>query len=351
MSIDRPEELRNVILAVASELRKKTGLPMMPVKPFMYSSRYMMVRYEARDTNGEVHKEVLPFYDNSVCWQNRSMPAPRILYNLPRVRTATHVFVVEGEKTADFVNGLGFDPTVVATTSPHGASSPYRTDWAPLSNKHVVILPDNDKAGRKYKEYVLRLLIGILPQPKSVRIIRLQKLWPPEEPLFDGADIADLSMPAGELRTRLIEAIKAAKPISLDSVRSQRQPKLQPMAPTRRTNAVDNYAQAEADLTTFGQRRQGDGGSTAVRVARYLRRGYLLSATEAMELFRQWNARNKEPYSATDLQRKFDAIDGAPSQRPDGFRLRRQKMSLAGLDPTMEGLHPPDDPSSIDVVT
>lgn len=86
------------------------------------------------------------------------------LYNLPAILAAPKncpVFVVEGEKAADSIIGLGSSKdAVVATTSAHGAKSPQRTDWSPLKGRQVVLVPDNDSAGEKYVAAVARLIKG-----------------------------------------------------------------------------------------------------------------------------------------------------------------------------------------------
>jgi putative DNA primase/helicase len=55
------------------------------------------------------------------------------------------VWLVEGEKCADLLTGLG----LVATTS-GGADSVSRADWSALHDREVIIWPDNDQAGMKY---------------------------------------------------------------------------------------------------------------------------------------------------------------------------------------------------------
>ena len=70
----------------------------------------------------------------------------RVLYRLPEVLAADEVIVVEGEKDADRLRALGF----VATTNPQGAGK-WRPEYAEaLAGKRVVVLPDNDEAGRKH---------------------------------------------------------------------------------------------------------------------------------------------------------------------------------------------------------
>lgn len=99
------------------------------------------------------------------------------LYCLPELSQADLIVVTEGEKAADAARSIGF----VATSSAHGAQSPNKTDWTPLAGKSVIILPDNDDAGRKYAETVAQILhkLGC-----SVRIVDLPDL-------LKGGDIVD----------------------------------------------------------------------------------------------------------------------------------------------------------------
>lgn len=76
-------------------------------------------------------------------------PEPRPLYNQPGLHTANSIVLVEGEKCADALIKNG----ICATTAMHGANAPIdKTDWSPLTGKHVVIWPDNDDTGKRYAE-------------------------------------------------------------------------------------------------------------------------------------------------------------------------------------------------------
>ena len=85
----------------------------------------------------------------------------RVLYRLPAVIDAGAqgygVYVVEGEKDADALTAEG----LVATTSPMGAGK-WRSEYAEaLAGAQVVILPDNDEAGRKHGEDVSSALRAV----------------------------------------------------------------------------------------------------------------------------------------------------------------------------------------------
>ena len=84
-----------------------------------------------------------------------------ILYNLTRLEFATTVVITEGEKDADRVTNLklcdAHRSEIVATTS---GGSDIRSDALadPLRGKRVIVMPDSDEAGSKYKEEVMASL-------------------------------------------------------------------------------------------------------------------------------------------------------------------------------------------------
>ncbi len=74
-------------------------------------------------------------------------PDPRPLYNQPGMAVAEAVVLVEGEKCAEALTGIG----LCATTAMHGANAPVdKTDWSPLAGKAVAAWPDRDKPGWDY---------------------------------------------------------------------------------------------------------------------------------------------------------------------------------------------------------
>ena len=108
-------------------------------------------------------------------------PNPRPLYNQPDMLKATQVVLVEGEKAASALIGQG----IVATTAMFGANAQLdKTDWSPLNGKHVIIWPDNDKAGHQYAQAVSQYLAktGLL---LSLRVLSI----PDDKPnRWDAAD-------------------------------------------------------------------------------------------------------------------------------------------------------------------
>jgi len=116
-------------------------------------------------------------------WRLEQMSEPRPLYgvgSLP-VKVRERVYVVEGEKCVDAASGLG----LLAVTSAGGSNAASKTDWSALASLNVVILPDNDDAGRQYAADVAAILHELDP-PATVRVVELDGLEP-------GGDVADWS--------------------------------------------------------------------------------------------------------------------------------------------------------------
>lgn len=121
-------------------------------------------------------------------WSTRGVR--RVLYNLPAVLAAAGrkpIFVVEGEKDADRLASLG----VTATTCPGGAGKWRDAYSETLRNSTVVLVPDNDPAGRGHARKVGKSLEGVAA---SIRVLELPDL-PPK------GDISDWFDAGGELET------------------------------------------------------------------------------------------------------------------------------------------------------
>ena len=101
-------------------------------------------------------------------WQDQK---PKLLYRLPELlaETQRHVFVGEGEKDADKLVGLG----LLATCNPGGAGKWLDQYSEVLSERSVILLPDNDKAGRAD---VLQKVESLLRHQCKVRVVELPGL-------------------------------------------------------------------------------------------------------------------------------------------------------------------------------
>lgn len=140
------------------------------------------------DVNGNVIATVSR-YDTSAGKQFRpydvragkyKAPEPRPLYNLPGIKTATTVIVVEGEKAAQALIDAGF----CATTAMFGANAPVgKTDWSPLRKKDILIWPDNDEPGKKHAQAVAERLKS--EDPYAIAIVNVPNDKPDK---WDAAD-------------------------------------------------------------------------------------------------------------------------------------------------------------------
>ena len=109
-----------------------------------------------------------------------SPPEPRPLFNQPGMVSASLVVLVEGEKCAQALIGVG----IVATTAMHGANAPVdKTDWTPLAGKTVLVWPDRDKPGWEYATHAAQAIL-------SAGAISCHVLYPPEN-AAQGWDAAD----------------------------------------------------------------------------------------------------------------------------------------------------------------
>ena len=82
---------------------------------------------------------------------------------------AAFVFIPEGERDVDRLRGHGLTATCNAGGA--GKWSKSLSDW--LKDRNVIILPDNDKAGREHAEKVAKSLAGIV---STVRVVELPGL-------------------------------------------------------------------------------------------------------------------------------------------------------------------------------
>lgn len=85
-------------------------------------------------------------------------PAERVLYQLPAIQWARSagatVYVVEGERDADRLLGMGYP----ATTNVSGAGSWFGHYAESLVDCHVIVIADNDQVGRAHARHVVSTL-------------------------------------------------------------------------------------------------------------------------------------------------------------------------------------------------
>jgi putative DNA primase/helicase len=130
----------------------------------------IVAAYPYRDSSGRVLFEVVRREpkgfaarrpDGAGGWLWNLQGVERVLYRLPEILAAVRdgrtVWVVEGEKDAEALAGLGLE----ATTNPGGAGKWRAHHAEPLQGASVVIVPDNDAAGRRHAAAVAASLAGI----------------------------------------------------------------------------------------------------------------------------------------------------------------------------------------------
>jgi len=176
--------------------------PSRTVNPGAYSSRppqgELLEAYSYLDETGTLLFQACRFEpktfrlrrpDGQGGWEYNLKGVQLVPYNLPDVLQAQMVFIAEGEKDCINLKHVG----LTASCNPMGAKK-----WRPEYNRYfegkdVVILPDNDDAGRKHGDSVARHLHGTAA---SVKILALPGL--PEK--GDVSDWLEAGGTAEELR-------------------------------------------------------------------------------------------------------------------------------------------------------
>ncbi len=177
---------RQHIVAVSAQNGAAAHTPRQP-------RRRIVATYDYVDADGTVIYETVRYSPKGFCqrrpdghgdwiWQNALDGVPRVPYRLPELLASPTrtLFIVEGEKDADRLASAGF----VATCNASGAEK-----WTDALSEHlrgrarVVVLPDNDGAGRRHGQGVARSVTTVALLP-DVRVIELPGL-------SEGGDISD----------------------------------------------------------------------------------------------------------------------------------------------------------------
>lgn len=129
------------------------------VKPYRYtdaSNKDVLAVFRCEPAIGGKGKkgfiQATPYKDG---WALQGLSGKLPLYNQVGIKDAESVVVVEGEKAADALIGIG----ICATTAPGGAGKDAAdVDWSPLEGRPVYLWPDNDEPGRAHMERVAKAL-------------------------------------------------------------------------------------------------------------------------------------------------------------------------------------------------
>jgi hypothetical protein len=164
---------RSFVTLDAASSRMAARLGMLETRRDIYVGADNAERFAVLRFDGSDRKEYRPFHLSDRGWSVGDPEGRLPLFNLPTLlaRPNESVFVTEGEKAACELSTIG----VLVTTSAHGAKSAAKTDWAPLADRSVVILPDNDDEGQSYALSVREILRKPNP-PSRVKIVSLPGL-------------------------------------------------------------------------------------------------------------------------------------------------------------------------------
>lgn len=121
-------------------------------------------------------KRFVPYHINEAgSWQIGSGKQPYPLFGLNLLRyydVSNVVYIAEGEKATTALQYLD----LLGVTSPFGADSCTKTDWAPVKMyRQFVILPDHDASGQKYVEEVAKTLF-LMNSEASISVCKLPDL-------------------------------------------------------------------------------------------------------------------------------------------------------------------------------
>ena len=205
--INEPASLNGGISEV---LRDKFGIAPQQEKA-LTPTKYLAKQYDYYDSDGVLRYQVQRF-EPKTFRQRRPDDKGGWLYNLQGVEALPYnlvgmiqnpdapVFIVEGEKCAERLNQLG----LVATTN-HGGSK----NWKPELNQYfkdrnVIVLPDNDTAGKAHADVVISQLYGTANAIKRVDL-----------PGDDKDDVVDWLFKGGDVK-QLHELVKATPPIAVE---------------------------------------------------------------------------------------------------------------------------------------
>lgn len=223
-----------------------------PIKTWDYNNSNgdllgICARYEV---NGEKEIRMWTYAsrgDEAAKWECGHFNFPRPIFNLDKIaKQDLPVLIVEGEKCAEAASQL--IPQYVTTTWTGGANSIPKTDFSPLRGKKVILMPDNDEAGREAMTRLGEMLSDINGLNCSVK-------WLNTSDMTEKWDIAD-ALEAGWTSEQFIAWAKAhvspyvRKTELLEKKTTQETPPEKPAEPTTKpklTAVVNHPARTVAE--------------------------------------------------------------------------------------------------------
>lgn len=154
----------------AEDILNKLNMTMRDLFPHRNKNHLgkIIATYDYVDENGKLLYQVVRFSpkdfrqrrpDGKGGWIWKVGGVTKVPYRLPDILNSskdTPIFIVEGEKDADRLASLG----LVATTNVGGAGKWTRKLNKYFAGRKVVIIPDNDKAGRDHAHKVRKELLS-----------------------------------------------------------------------------------------------------------------------------------------------------------------------------------------------
>jgi len=129
----------------------------------------------------KTRKQIIPYFkENGQSGIPDTLPSEHRIYGMETVTDLSKpVFIVEGEKCAFAIQGLGLQ----AITNIGSSGQVNLADWSVLKGaEHIYILPDNDKAGLNYA-YSVYHQIKVFKQLDEIKLLRF--------PIGEKADVCD----------------------------------------------------------------------------------------------------------------------------------------------------------------
>jgi len=205
-------------MSIADALRdmakplERDDAPAVPAAPQVKPSFKLAKTYEYTDGHGRVlysvdrlqcaktgKKTFRQWHSKGGARVNGMDGVARVLWKLPKVIAADEVWLVEGEKCAEALH----ECALTATTN-CGGSSAWMDGYADtLKGKDVVVCPDQDEAGKKWRDKVLRSLEG---KVKTLRTINVPE---PHN------DVADFVSADGDLASLYDAATPVARGVDM----------------------------------------------------------------------------------------------------------------------------------------
>lgn len=194
----RKYEGATIMGSIPDILEKKFGIQKQ-AQVKLQPARFMSAVYDYTDEHGEVvyqirryepktFRQVRP--DGNGGWLHNLDGVTPVPYRLHEMlaRPNEPVFVVEGEKAADRLAKLG----ILATTNNGGSKNwkPELNQW--FAGRNVVILPDNDEAGKAHADTVVANIFDGAAAVKVVELSGLEDKGDVVDYLAGGRDIDDL---------------------------------------------------------------------------------------------------------------------------------------------------------------